>query len=252
MKLKKLEMTNFRQFYGLVKLEFSTCPVKNVTVIHGANASGKTALLNAFRWCLYGKIDLPSPDKIVSNKLVAEANKSSLLTVSIIIEFDHDDDIYRLERKRQYRKYSELKVDPIGASVLTLSMIGGQGKQSEIIENPQDRIRQILPEDIQPYFFFDGEDITSLADTEDKIKDGIRNLMSITQIDRGIRHLGSCVQRFRKEYSNHTSTEAQNLDAKIEELEDGLQNLDISERDTQKNISSLQKEKQLIAERQKN
>jgi DNA sulfur modification protein DndD len=251
MKLKKLEITNFRQFYGTVKLDFSTCPRKNVTVIHGANASGKTALLNAFRWCLYGKIDLPSPDKVVSNRLVVESDNTKPITVSIAIEFDHDDEIYRLERKRKYRKFDDLKIDPTGPSELTLSKIGGKDKQSEIVENPQDRIRQILPEDIQPYFFFDGEDISSLANAEDKIKDGIRNLMSITQIERGIKHLESCVQRFRKEYSNHSGTEAQNLDSQIAGIENDLQELNITESNTQKKINSLQKEKQLISERQK-
>jgi len=251
MKLKKIEITNFRQFYGKVELEFSTDTERNVTVVHAANAAGKTALLNAFKWCLYGKIELPSPNKIVSNKLIAESEKDSLLNVSMTLVFDHEECTYTLKRQRKYRKFSDLKVEPVGSSEISLSAISNQDGQSEQIENPQNRIRQILPEDMQPYFFFDGEDITSLADAEDKIKDGIRNLMSITQFERGIRHLGTCVQRFRKEYSEHTSSEAQNLVAQIEEIEKGLEELDGAEHETQKNISALVKESQLIGERHK-
>lgn len=53
MKLTKLRLHNFRQFYGTTPpIVFSTDPGR-VTVIHGANGAGKTALLNALTWVLY-------------------------------------------------------------------------------------------------------------------------------------------------------------------------------------------------------
>ena len=54
MKIEKLIINNFRQFFGEIEIEFSTDELKNVTVVHGANGSGKTSLLNAFKWCFYG------------------------------------------------------------------------------------------------------------------------------------------------------------------------------------------------------
>lgn len=250
MKLITLNIVNFRQFYGAHAIEFACDGSLNVTIIHGANAAGKTALLNIFRWCLYGKSILPSPDKIVSNRLIVESTISATLTVSAALAFEHEGDTYYLERSRKFRKFSELKVDPIGASELKLASTGADG-QSKTIDNPQDKIRQILPEDIHPYFFFDGEDITSLADAEGKIKDGIRNLMSITVIERGVRHLEGCVARFRRECSEHTSEEAQGLDKRISELEDALQELDGTESNTQKQIGDIQKEKQLLSDQLK-
>lgn len=53
--LTKLQLENFRQFFGTQSLEFASKPDRNVTLIHGFNGAGKTALLNAFIWCLYGK-----------------------------------------------------------------------------------------------------------------------------------------------------------------------------------------------------
>ncbi|PLO83493.1 hypothetical protein CWN03_20360, partial [Klebsiella quasipneumoniae] len=53
MKLIRLEINNFRQFYGKQSIDFAVDPEHGVTLIHGENNGGKTALLNALRWCLY-------------------------------------------------------------------------------------------------------------------------------------------------------------------------------------------------------
>ncbi|MFP3398730.1 AAA family ATPase, partial [Brevibacterium sp. SIMBA_078] len=53
MKLINLKFKNFRQFYGEQEISFSTDPNKNVTLIHAENGVGKTAFLNAIKWCLY-------------------------------------------------------------------------------------------------------------------------------------------------------------------------------------------------------
>lgn len=45
MKLRKLELKNFRQFYGQQSVEFSTDREKNITLIHAENGTGKTAFL---------------------------------------------------------------------------------------------------------------------------------------------------------------------------------------------------------------
>jgi len=49
-----LELENYRQ-YREQKIEFSTGEDgKRITIIEGANGAGKTNILNAVTWCLYG------------------------------------------------------------------------------------------------------------------------------------------------------------------------------------------------------
>ena len=55
MKLERITLENFRQYFGKQRLEFSRDPQKNVTVIHGVNGAGKTSMFLAINWCLYGK-----------------------------------------------------------------------------------------------------------------------------------------------------------------------------------------------------
>ena len=63
MLIKSLRMENFRQFKGTTMVEFSTDPMRNVTIILGDNTFGKTTLLQAFNWCFYGTVVFPhNPD----------------------------------------------------------------------------------------------------------------------------------------------------------------------------------------------
>ena len=51
--IKSITLKNFRQYQD-AKIEFSTDPEKNITIIMGDNGTGKTTLAQAFQWALYG------------------------------------------------------------------------------------------------------------------------------------------------------------------------------------------------------
>ena len=54
LRIKNIELKNFRP-YEDVMIEFSQDKNKSFTVIEGNNSTGKTSLINAMFWCLYGK-----------------------------------------------------------------------------------------------------------------------------------------------------------------------------------------------------
>jgi len=58
MKLIRAEFENFRLLRHL-KLDFSTDETKKLTVIRAENETGKTTVLNALQWALYGEDALP-------------------------------------------------------------------------------------------------------------------------------------------------------------------------------------------------
>lgn len=55
MLLKGIVLENFRQYKGTQMIKFSTDKENNVTVIIGQNTGGKTTLVRAFIWALYGE-----------------------------------------------------------------------------------------------------------------------------------------------------------------------------------------------------
>ena len=58
MKLLRAEFQNFRLLQDL-ELEFSSDTDRKLTVIRAANESGKTTILHALQWALYGDTALP-------------------------------------------------------------------------------------------------------------------------------------------------------------------------------------------------
>ena len=67
MKIASLRVQNYRQFHGEHEIKFSTDVKQNITVIHGENGSGKTTILNAFKYCFYGKTDFDTEDRNILN-----------------------------------------------------------------------------------------------------------------------------------------------------------------------------------------
>ena len=54
MKIKELQINNFRQYYGKTAIDLTTENNKNIVIIGGRNGYGKTNLLLSIVWALYG------------------------------------------------------------------------------------------------------------------------------------------------------------------------------------------------------
>ena len=72
MKILSMSLINFRQYYGENTINFATEKSHNLTVIHGLNGAGKTALLNSFTWALYGHHKLPKDEPDYSRRAFAD------------------------------------------------------------------------------------------------------------------------------------------------------------------------------------
>lgn len=221
MKIKKLTINNFRQFFGEHSLTFSLDSKKNITVVHGENGGGKTALLNAFKWGLYQETDFDTGDaNLLNRQALSKADEGEELTLSVKIEFEHDGANYEAIRAQKFIKAgtSEKKV---GAANLSLSWTTPEDgfKQAQ---NPEMRIKQILPHNLHTYFFFHGERIERLASVEgtDQVRKAIKNLMGIEVVERACAHLdGGVKKHFKSELKKFSSPKDAKLLQDIEVLD---------------------------------
>lgn len=108
--LNKLEMYNFRQYIGLQEVVFSTDAERNVTVLIGVNTSGKTTIVRAFEWCLYGKNGFE--DTVLLNSEVRENMKETDVQETwVAVTFTHDEKVYTIKRIHKYiciARYTEI------------------------------------------------------------------------------------------------------------------------------------------------
>jgi len=248
MKIISLGVNNFRQFYGEQKVDFSQNSNQLVTVIHGENGSGKTAFLNAFKWVLYGKTDFDTKKKLINERFLAESDESSEMQIGVALEFEHERKKYTAKRIQKYRKIEKLKHREIGDSVFELSYFDDTG---EFINSPNasTHIKQIIPENLHPYFFFNGERIDKLANeaSAEEIKIAIKKLLGLEILERAESHLQKHVIRsLRKKLKDVSSSDLNekiDLESDIRDKQDSFkQKIGL----LNKNLSEYTKELQLI------
>lgn len=227
--LKQVIIENFRQYYGQNTIEFAHGSSKNVTVIHGENGSGKTALLTALIWGFYGReLKLPNPESIFNNKAVQENtnNKNDLIT-AVQIKFEHNDYEYEL-RRMLYAKFDSehnilnLPKNKTINQKVELTKRNVATNQSTKIRDISYEINRILPYKLHTFFFFDGERMDHLGKKEaySEIRDSIKRMMGLELFDNSIEHLSKTIIKLRDEVSKNVKSELSDKYLRINQLED--------------------------------
>ena len=190
MLIKTLRMKNFRQFKDTTKIHFSCNADKNVTVILGDNTFGKTTLLQAFNWCLYGKVNFLNNDKYLLNHEISLQMKSGEQEiVEVEINLLHNGAEYMITRTQIYNCGGGIVRGENGSSVfVSCKQADGQTKPIDSIRI-REVINGILPEGLSTYFFFDTERISNVSERKD-IGKAIKDFLGLSTIENAARHLG--------------------------------------------------------------
>lgn len=195
--LERLVLENFRQFKGRQEIVFSDVRDSNVTLVHAENGFGKTTLLKALLWALYGRNglvgkdgkadDFEHPDRILHEGLAHRAKDPNHLVASVQLTFKHDNDRYILHREVSL---AQQNVNP-KQTRLTLEMM--RDGQTLKLERPQQRIEAIIPEGIRWFLFFNGERINYLAMAENssEVAGAIHQMLGLNLLQTTINDLRS-------------------------------------------------------------
>ena len=202
--IQSIEMNNFRQYVGKQKIEFSTDKEKNVTVLIGVNTSGKTTIIRAFEWCLYGKNGFEDP-VLLNSDVRSNMHVGDTQTTYVAVTFIHDDMQYILKRSFTYicsDRRTEgndvvvtLNKKPDEDLTLEYLLQDGQTKINVEKNNIEESIDRVLPADLSDYFFFGGERISGIANRADLSK-AVRGLMRLDVLEHSRDHLQAVVKKF--------------------------------------------------------
>lgn len=210
-------MYNFRQFIGHQSIEFSTTPEKNVTVLIGANTSGKTTIIRAFEWCLYGKIGFD--DNVLLNVEVRNnMNEGEVQEAWVSVTFIHDEKVYTIKRSLKYvcnERYYDgdkliVNLNRKPDENLTLEYLQSDGQTKTPIDraNITESMDRVLPKDLSDYFFFGGERISGIANRTDLSK-AVRGLMRLDVLENASNHLKAVVKGFEGDIDTTGDSNAQ-------------------------------------------
>lgn len=233
--IHKLEMYNFRQYIDLQEISFSTDPEKNVTVLIGVNTSGKTTIIRAFEWCLYGKNGFEDP-VLLNSEVRDNMNVGDTQEVWVAVTFSHEDSngqkIYTLKRKYTYLCNEKTKAEgklvvslnkkPEEDLSLTYLQSDGQTKTAIRRENISESMDRVLPQDLSDYFFFGGERISGIANRTDLSK-AVRGLMRLDVLENARDHIKEALKKFSSNIDTSGDSKAQAAQASLETAKKKLQ-----------------------------
>lgn len=252
MKLTSIKLCNFRSFYGQTpEIIIATGDIKNTTIIHGNNGSGKTSLLNAFTWVLYEKFTaaFAVTEQLVNKRAIAEAEDEQPVECWVEVGWEHEGNRYRA--KRTCRVYKNPTTIEATKTKLIIQTVGDDGKWYFPIEQAEEIINNILPASLHQYFFFDGERIEEIvrSDKKSEIAEATETFLGVKVIDLAIKHLKEAKKTLDNELAAIGDAETKQLLKEQNKIEQEIESIDNRQTEIKKELENQQTFKKDVSSR---
>jgi DNA sulfur modification protein DndD len=191
--LSSLRLKNFGIFYGDQSLALE----RGLYVIHGRNGRGKTTILNAVRWALYGEYEdrqgRQVPPEVTLNR---QARREGTKEFSVELTLEEGQDAYLLRRSQVISAAgspsSDLYMERNGTSL-------GAGDRKRAVT-------QLLSKEVSRFFLFDGEQLQNyeallFQDGTTVIKQSIEQILGLPVLDNALLDLAAVKTELNKRLS---------------------------------------------------
>jgi DNA sulfur modification protein DndD len=190
----RLTINNFGVYVG--QHEFELRPLvhgdqtRPVVLFGGKNGAGKTTILEAIRLCLYGRGALGTRvrrtdyETFIKQRFHRGARQRSAVqsaSVGLIIEHTHAGVRSTYDAVRSWR----IEAQSVHETISIFK--DGHPLQEIAPEHWNDFLRDLIPPGVAGLFFFDGEQIQTLADEEresEALATAVRGLLNLDLVDR--------------------------------------------------------------------
>jgi DNA sulfur modification protein DndD len=152
--IRSITLTDFGPFKDEQRIEFPSDG--GVSIIYGENMRGKTTLLNAIRYALFGKVITRGANEVALHQIGnwETAKEKGKYGFKVVLAFEHEGSKYELTREHRPRpgvKAPQTDLDYQQEYYLTKdgNVLGPDQRDSELA--------RIMPETVSRFFLFDGE-----------------------------------------------------------------------------------------------
>lgn len=192
MKIDMITLNDFRQYHSSVSIDLQTDNKRNIVLIGGKNGYGKTNLLIALVWCLYGE-KISQVDEHFKQEIQKESNYSKFMkqslnwdtlnkgghkfSVELVISDIQMPELTQREYASSHKCVVKRTFDT--NSMNELLSIYLPDSSIEIFESEEDKMNFIndylIPIEAGKFVFFDAEKIASLAELSTKDEGTVMN-----------------------------------------------------------------------------
>ena len=187
--IRSISLTDFGPFKGEQRIDF---PAEGgVSIIYGENMRGKTTLLNAIRYALFGKVIMRGATQGTLHQIGnwETAKEKGKYGFKVVLEFEHEGSKYELTREHRPRlgiKIPQTDIDYQQDCFLRKdgTVFGPDFRDSEIA--------RIMPETVSRFFLFDGELLQQYeellrneSDMGRNIKEAIERILGVPVLTNG-------------------------------------------------------------------
>lgn len=260
--LLKIELNNFRSYYGIQIVDLSRCAAsndRNIVAVGGLNGAGKTSLLEGITYALLGVQDAftfieaterkgegrDRLERTLNGLLNREARTEGEREAKVLLFFrDHDGSIFTVQRTWQYDHQGKYKNEEL--LVTTKHDVLGPDQYEDFIKNR-------IPREVARFFFFDGEKIQEIAQDEvgKEVLNGIDSLLGFHLLDALTTDMDTLQDNYRKQAKkrNRLDEELTDLQGKKTRLANQIAELEDEKTECEENVHRLkEKSRQLVDE----
>ncbi len=238
MKIKSLELNNYRLYRGVNNITFPDGNEKNLFLISGQNGFGKTTFLHSLLWCLYGRLIVDVDDSFRKEMSSGKYNNSAInslnefqrikltteVSPNIIEQIKNKGYSFETEHIKEFSQYvvsiefADVFIPSIPCRSLKITRCFDVVREEETVDILIDGIKNelttaighdvfindfILNKDIARFFFFDSEKIVSLAETNTldekrKLSSAYNEVLGVKKYEDLKRNLENMRLRFRR------------------------------------------------------
>jgi DNA sulfur modification protein DndD len=260
--LKKLTFDNYKTYYGIQEIDLYIPEAerkengKNIILLGGLNGAGKTTILKAILYILFGKRGMNETEynrlfsNVINNSYFEEGGRNC--SVSLILETDKGEEWhlkvkwYFKQDKTLSHEERNLEVKKPGSNITKRASIDN-------IETYNKFIDRIIPYHAAPFFIFDGEEIKDiiLRQNSNEMKEAIHKITGMESYKLLLNDLNTLKNSIEKKIAKsvsqinikNTEKELNELNITIDKLEKRKEKYEIELKKYEKLINAAKKER---------
>ena len=227
MRLERARISNFKLLED-VELEFSTDPDRPLTVIRAENGSGKTSILYALRWALWGGHGIPEM-RLSSTATPAGKTVPIQVTVEFLASEPYSGDPIR------YRLISTCQEATTAGDDYTRTpqrqrLVRCTDRGDEDIAEVEGFIATELPMNLADLFFTNGDDVQRFVsgngvprgERQEAVHRAIRQLLGLDHVENASDVLEFVAKKIRRDMAHAGSNEHKSAQDQLDRIDEEI------------------------------